>query len=909
MKPDFALSLSFDGIGLHLRGDGGWLRVGDVTLDVDDLDAELADLRRAALGLAPGGFTTMLVIPESQIRYLEIETGAADDETRQAMIRHALDGATPYAVEELTFDWTVDGSVTRVAAVARETLEEAEAFALEHRFNPVSFVATPESGGFGRQVFFGETAAADLFLSAGTSVEPEDTRLEVVGAAPPPAVPAERADGTPSGGPEDRDDSAGEDAPVAPDGEEAAASSAPDAGGATAPATPGAQQDAGALADAGQTGGTSGEAATPEDATAEDEDEAADEAPPALFFSIRARRSTAASEAAEATPVLPSFRSADPARRDPPEAPVAPPLRGTGSEPPRIPQAPAPRLATPPAPVTGPRPQDREPPARPPAAGPAARRGAEKDTTGTPSAPPPIRTSGPAIAAPQPAAGQPPLSAPSHDEADRLTLFGARGDQKVGGKPRYLGLMLTAALLLFLVGVAAWAAVFVDEGLARFFPDRSERAAARLDAPEEPADPAPEVAALEAEAEDASPEPAPEPEPEAVETAARTPEAPPAQTPLPEPEPAPEARRALTPAEAEARYAVTGIWQIAPERPDLPELIPIDGLVLASIDGAVPRAEALSRPRAAPARADRTLPRQPPAPPPGTVFQLDADGNIRPTPEGSYSPRGITIYEGPPPVVPPRRDTGNAAPEAAPDTGLIFGPRLDGVAEDGPPTRPGDLSRTDEAAPAEESLLGDEAGPESALAAVRPQARPAAVTAAAQARAATFEDAQTAAEAALAEARRAAADAASASASASTATAEPASEAPDLSSATRLAVVASIAPEARPGNFGRTVARAEPEPTRIAAAAPRTVTPAAPSSTTVAREATLDNAINLRQVNLIGVYGQPSNRRALVRLSNGRYLKVEVGDRLDGGQVNAIGDAELRYTKNGRNHVLRMPSG
>jgi hypothetical protein len=137
----------------------------------------------------------------------------------------------------------------------------------------------------------------------------------------------------------------------------------------------------------------------------------------------------------------------------------------------------------------------------------------------------------------------------------------------------------------------------------------------------------------------------------------------------------------------------------------------------------------------------------------------------------------------------------------------------------------------------------------------------------------------------------------------------PSPDAPDLSSATRLAVVASIAPEARPGNFGRTVARAEPEPTRVASVAPRTVAPAAPSNTTVAREATLDNAINLRRLNLIGVYGQPSNRRALVRLSNGRYLKVEVGDRLDGGRVSAIGEGELRYTKNGRSHVLRMPSG
>lgn len=69
----------------------------------------------------------------------------------------------------------------------------------------------------------------------------------------------------------------------------------------------------------------------------------------------------------------------------------------------------------------------------------------------------------------------------------------------------------------------------------------------------------------------------------------------------------------------------------------------------------------------------------------------------------------------------------------------------------------------------------------------------------------------------------------------------------------------------------------------------------------------MKNAINLRRINLIGVYGKPSNRRALIRLSNGRYQKVVVGDRIDGGRVSAIGDSELRYTKGGRSVVLTMP--
>ncbi|MGK7754360.1 hypothetical protein [Roseovarius sp. C03] len=65
----------------------------------------------------------------------------------------------------------------------------------------------------------------------------------------------------------------------------------------------------------------------------------------------------------------------------------------------------------------------------------------------------------------------------------------------------------------------------------------------------------------------------------------------------------------------------------------------------------------------------------------------------------------------------------------------------------------------------------------------------------------------------------------------------------------------------------------------------------------------------MRQVNLIGVYGSNSNRRALVRLANGSYKKVKVGDRLDGGRVAAIGTSELRYVKSGRSVTLTMPRG
>ena len=142
-------------------------------------------------------------------------------------------------------------------------------------------------------------------------------------------------------------------------------------------------------------------------------------------------------------------------------------------------------------------------------------------------------------------------------------------------------------------------------------------------------------------------------------------------------------------------------------------------------------------------------------------------------------------------------------------------------------------------------------------------------------------------------------------------------EAEARANATEQAIASSLKPLARPRDFSSTVEttretlRQAPQQVASAAAlsAPRSAAPQIPSSASVAQQATVRGAINLRQVNLIGVYGQPSNRRALVRLSNGRYQKVQVGDRLDGGQVRAIGENELSYVKGNRSIVLTMPRG
>ncbi len=87
------------------------------------------------------------------------------------------------------------------------------------------------------------------------------------------------------------------------------------------------------------------------------------------------------------------------------------------------------------------------------------------------------------------------------------------------------------------------------------------------------------------------------------------------------------------------------------------------------------------------------------------------------------------------------------------------------------------------------------------------------------------------------------------------------------------------------------------------------IVPDVPSSLRVTKKATIQNVLNLRKTNLIGVYGNSKSRRALVRLSNGERQMVTVGDTIDGGKVAAIGESELRYIKGGKNITLKVPQG
>lgn len=403
-------------------------------------------------------------------------------------------------------------------------------------------------------------------------------------------------------------------------------------------------------------------------------------------------------------------------------------------------------------------------------------------------------------------------------------------------------------------------------------------------------EPTPETQIVAAPESEESQEPevvaAPEPE-EPAETqvveAPETTEAPeiaalsPAETEQPQPDESPDISATDAAILEALNIAPTAVEPVegAPEATDIPAqasveitvpgplpdpiLPPEDELYLASLDRTDMSQDAVALPPVASFETD--LPFEQIAQPAeaGVQFELDERGLVTPTAEGTLNPEGVVVYLGRPSKVPP------AVPVRFEQEPIEEDP-ADRLAQYRPKPRPANLLES-----FERSQLGGRTRAE--LAVVRPKLRP-----------------------------------------------ESLQSSPEVDETpTALAVVRVPRPKPRPAglrqpapantaNLGSTAAvnQSSDEAGSFQAKA---VSPKIPSTASVARQATIDRALNLRKLNLIGVYGTPANRRALVRLPSGRYKKLKVGDRLDGGSVIAIGDSELRYQKRGKNVILKMPRG
>lgn len=822
MNPNFALDFRDDQIKLLHLQEGVWVQIGVVAVDDPDLEAALSYMRSTALGLSPRGIASKIILPDAAILYTTLPNLPLDAASRAAQIASALVGRTPYAVTDLVYDWTDDGAKAHLAVIARETLDEAEAFANQHRFNPVAFAAWPEQGQFQGEADFGRSATAADFIaplahptpaapsaSPSASLSASDFEMGETASDPVPDVvevgaiaateavepvlefnappdidtPAEPvADGS--------DVEAGETAEGDLDGADV------DRGDENIPDLTAEEPQVGhdfELAEAMPVAGT--EAAkpqTPADVVQPDlfapsfDDVMAEEAPMALDVPIEdpidepAVKDTAPSPSAgRAQTLLAEFA----ARREAALGKAAlPKADGLGRVEPVLSVA---KIAP-------------HPTAPPPAAPPAA-------------ATPVIRAEvAPKLAA---VAAQNPVRAKETSLGSKPAV--KRPAPKSGGKNSALmGFVLTILLLVALALAAA-----LSSYLTTAWNSFGSMTA---------------VAAVQPSVAD--------------EIAAD----------LPQP---------IAPKTVNLRV---------PDALSDPVSLPVPRLALDRSSSLVPLATPAALPQpivTAPPNITTASAQTPEAP------------LITPTAQGVLTPEGVFLIAGRP----------STLPQARPATVVSAALQRPAVSQINPTDSLPDPALAGKRPVIRPNTLAPTVANDPALAGKRPLIRPESVLTAGNA-----------AQIALASLAQSSFDA----------------------PRSAMAVTISRLPAARPNGLKTTVeasqdlALATPEqiaPDVIAPEAnapleadnePEVVAPKSSGSrTVVSKNATFKNAINLSKVNLIGVYGSQANRYALIRQSNGRFKKVYVGDRFDGGMVAAITESELRYSKGGQMLALQMPNG
>lgn len=894
MKPNFALDFRNDKITLlHQRG-ADWTQIGQLSVDDPDLDAALGYLRSTAIGLSPQGIAAKLILPDDAILYTTIHDLSPDPDLRAAQIVQALVGRTPYAVQDLVYDWTDDGTDAHLAVIARETLVEAEGFAAQHRFHAVAFAAWPQTSAFGAEADFGPTQMAkNLAAFSDTPVVGSDAQTppddlsadDFEMGAPEPIETSEVFDlDAPADGEKDALDQPEilPEPPVSMEPPPSDVEKSDDIFGQKGDTDQSAQAVELAVVDQGQDDTDLPHEPAPEEAFVV----LGDDAPKTADFVLGDH----ADDPAEADMTVPAVADNEDAVQAewPSEEPPPADFAAAMAEADVI----APQDAALPDPET-------------PDEAPMALDVPLDDTLPIP----------------------PSTSAPSISKADALlAAFAARREVALGKADGKADGRANAAINAIKVEPVLTTAP--SAAPLRFAPSRNA-----------PTPPAPDAGSVQMPA---------APRPLSSKTAAKA--SPSASAKINSKTTAPKRNSAylgfiltallliaLAAAAAMSSY-LTAAWndysadpiQMTQQDPmstiddelaaDLGEVSftrPENPPELAALPVQIiqPAIQSEPAPQLILSTSNSVPPTQPDLLPQPSLVEpppvITASSQL-PTPsaEDVLAPEAVTVISGRPSIIPaPRPDgiapltvsapvadlTPSLRPAARPETvapSVAFAdPALVGKK---PAQRPATI-----APPQVAQIISDPA-----LAGKRPLLRPDNILAAGR------------------EARLSTANASLVAQANAILGAEPRST---------LAVSISRLPQRRPEGLRPPVVAVAPE-----IAPPEPVAPepseqlaannqdipleadnepevvASKSSgprTVVSRNATFKNALNLSRVNLIGVYGGKTNRYALVRQSNGRFKKLYVGDRFDGGLVAAITESEMRYSKGGEMVALKMPKG
>ncbi|MDQ7079743.1 MAG: hypothetical protein Q9M41_03640 [Paracoccaceae bacterium] len=840
MKPNFAINMTYEGIDLlHRAPNGGWTLVGNVKFDDPASKSALAYLRRTALDLEGKNFTSKLVLPAEEILYITLDAPGPGETERRAQIMAALEGRTPYDIADLAFDWQGDGPSVRVAVVAREIMDQAEEFAATNRFNPVSFVGTPEPGGDGWEPFFGRTDFSYTILGAH-----EDVRDTPPGTPASATTPRQREEPHPAADSSAPETETGEE--TGPDTDSSGWNEDPRETGSEA-------SHAGAAA--AFPAFTSRRHAAHEDL--ETGPRPIDRVPHRIALTVPGNIS--ASDGGNKPPsdrqrhaFVPDSANLDAAETtgSAAEPELTPEI--IAPEPPPLPKSAARRRKVNFGHVLSSLLQPLKRAFRPKSAAdktvPARKTGMKKGTSALPQGV---------------SAGQ-----------WQAMIARLKGNRTALISAIILALMFGVALLyLGMIGGTGQGSKTSDVSLVNT--RLTERSRATTPPPARPADgrartppvlrperggiggaqdtrrigrilPPEDKSARQTSAGDLVAGDTALPVKKLTRQELADIRA--AGLPPPTPEELAEgAEAALTNAEIATIYEKTGLLVGVGEPPQPVVQSRRGDIYIPSVDPDLGAGDAIILPDYGNGIGETPPERMRSPLGPDVAFDVDENGLVKPTPKGALNPDGILVLAGKPPVVPPKKPAITVI--APPNPLRALKPR----------PRPANLKTGADAIYAQGRLTLRQ------LQAFRPKPRPA--------------------------------------------SAQDAGIAGGGAGGSKLAVMASPRPTARPSDFATIVRQTRRKMASLAPAAPTgpvRVKPL-PAKANVAKHATRKRALNLRQLNLIGVYGTADRRRALLRLPSGRYVKVRKGDRVAGGQVAAIGRNFISYVKDGRNRRLKIP--
>ncbi|GLQ34626.1 hypothetical protein GCM10007939_09090 [Amylibacter marinus] len=123
----------------------------------------------------------------------------------------------------------------------------------------------------------------------------------------------------------------------------------------------------------------------------------------------------------------------------------------------------------------------------------------------------------------------------------------------------------------------------------------------------------------------------------------------------------------------------------------------------------------------------------------------------------------------------------------------------------------------------------------------------------------------------------------------------------NIANASRLALNGAKRPARRPSNLPQikvaTATVVKPAPKK-----PATVANTAPE-----KETRASTTFNKRSLSLVGVFGTPSNRKAMFRTSTGGYRTIKPGQSVSGWKLVGVSESSVKVAKGSRSKTLRMP--